>query len=177
MFKTTTHAVVAAVACASITSVIAGGAAVANGNRIHRFHGQLQDLSPTTEDPMDGARARVVMRAKHDGTRFRLVVRGIDRAAVGTEYGAHLHAGPCIAGDPAAALGHYNVSTSVPPVASPETEVWLDFEVNRHGVGRSTTKVPFTPLPGTRSVVIHAEATNELGAAGARLACLPVVWQ
>ncbi len=177
MLKITTHALVAVIACASVATVIAGGTAAATGSNVHRFHGQLSDLSPTTQDPMDGARARVVMRAKSDGTKFRLVVRGIDRAAVGMEYGAHLHAGPCVAGDGAAALGHYNVSTSVPPVASPETEVWLDFTVNRHRVGRSTTTVPFTPVPGARSVVIHAEPTSETGAAGPRMACLPVVWQ
>lgn len=176
MTTKTTSALVAVIACASVTTMIAGGVAVASNRQVERFHGPLQDLSPSTEDPLDGARARVVIRDKADGSRFRLVVRGIDRGAAGTEYGAHLHAGPCIAGDPAAALGHYNVSTAVPPVVSAETEVWLDFTVNHRGVGRSSARVPFDAVPGERSVVIHAEATDETGAAGPRLACLPVVW-
>jgi hypothetical protein len=61
-------------------------------------------------------------------------------------------------------------------VVSPETEVWLDLTLDRHGRGRSVAVVPFVPEPGTRSVVLHAMPTDPSGAAGPRLACLPVVW-
>ena len=47
-----------------------------------------------------------------------LRVRGIEGADDLT-FGAHLHSGPCVAGDPAAALGHYNtdVMAGVTPLA------------------------------------------------------------
>ena len=107
-----------------------------------------------------------------------LRVRGID-GADGETFGAHLHAGPCVAGNGAAALGHYNtdvIAGVVPAEVSEETEVWLDLTVD-DGAGTATASVPFVPLPGERSVVVHALATDHhTGAAGPRLACLPVVW-
>ena len=52
----------------------------------------------------------------------------------------------------------------------------FDFAVD-DGAGTATASVPFIPLPGDRSVVIHALATDHhTGLAGARLACLPVQW-
>ena len=54
--------------------------------------------------------------------------------------------------------------------------MWLDFAVD-DGAGTATASMPFIPLPGDRSVVIHALATDHhTGLAGARLACLPVQW-
>ena len=62
------------------------------------------------------------------------------------------------------------------PEISEDTEVWLDFTVD-DGAGTATASVPFVPQPGARSVVIHAIPTDHhTGLAGARLACLPVVW-
>lgn len=94
-------------------------------------------------------------------------------------YGAHLHVGPCVAGDGAAAGPHSNQSVVdgvVPQVVDATTEVWLDFTVRPNGSARSVAVVPFVPTSGTRSIVIHAMPTDPAGAAGARLACLPVVW-
>jgi Cu/Zn superoxide dismutase len=140
------------------------------------FRGPVQDLS-TTAAAFDGARAKVQLQTDGDSTRMALVVRGIDPSLAGGRYGAHLHVGPCVAGDGAAALGHYNVSTADPVVISDQTEVWLDFTVTADGEGRSGARVPFVPVPDDRSVVIHALPTNPVtGAAGARLACLPVEW-
>ena len=140
------------------------------------FRGDLVDLSSTTADPFGDASAHLVMTETGKGTRFHLRVKGIDPAVAGTEYGAHLHVGPCVQGNGAAALGHYNASTATPPVVNNQTEVWLDFEVTRGGTGAGDALVPFVPVPGERSVVIHAEATAPSGAAGPRLVCLPVVW-
>ena len=54
--------------------------------------------------------------------------------------------------------------------------MWLDITVD-DGAGTATASVPFMPRPGARSVVVHALATDHhTGLAGARLACLPVVW-
>jgi hypothetical protein len=108
-----------------------------------------------------------------------LIVTRVDPAAAGQPYGAHLHVGPCVAGDGPAAGPHYNQSVldgDDPVALSDETEVWLDVSINAAGVGVSTTTVPFVPEPGVRSVVLHAEATAPSGSAGPRLECLPVVW-
>ena len=146
----------------------------------HVFHGPLRDLQPAAVGPFDNADARLIMvSSRRNSTTFVFVVTGIDRAAAGTTYGAHLHVGPCVAGDPAAGGPHYNRSViegASPPVVNDQTEVWLDFTVLPGGVGVATTRVPFVPQPGNRAVVIHAEATQPNGTAGARLACLPVSW-
>jgi superoxide dismutase, Cu-Zn family len=138
-----------------------------------RNAGPLVDLQPATTGPFDGASAAVRITATRHGSHAVLRVRGIS-GAEGQTFGAHLHAGPCVAGAPAAALGHYNVD----PLgrATPQTEVWLDFTVDDER-GSASASVPFVPLPGTRSVVIHAEGTDPAtGTAGPRQACLPVVW-
>jgi Cu/Zn superoxide dismutase len=110
-----------------------------------------------------------------DESAFVLRVRGIDRDAAGTTYGAHLHSGACVPGDGAAAGPHYNSAT--PPVIDADHEVWLDFTATAGGTGRATAVVPFVPVHGARSVVIHEAATDHgTGGAGARLACMPVVW-
>ena len=73
-------------------------------------------------------------------------------------------------------LQHRRAGHDDEPEISEDTEVWLDFTVD-DGAATSTASVPFVPLPGDHSVVIHALATDhDTGLAGARLACLPVVW-
>ncbi len=114
----------------------------------------------------------------HGASHAVLTVKGIAAAADGQTFGAHVHDGPCVAGDGAAALGHYNshVHGDLPPEISDRTEFWLDFTV-ADGAGTGSTEVPFVPESGSRSVVIHALPTNpQTGLAGARLACLTVAW-
>lgn len=138
-----------------------------------RNAGPLVDLQTATIGAFDGASAAVRITANRHGSHAVLRVRGIE-GADDLRFGAHLHSGPCVAGDPDAALGHYNVDPW--SRSTPRTEVWLDFTVD-DGRASASASVPFVPLPGTRSVVIHAEATDrDTGAAGPRLACLPVVW-
>ena len=138
--------------------------------------GALRDLQPATENATDGATARLwVVQAGGEST-YVLIVQGLDPAAVGTTYGAHVHVGPCVAGNGAAAGPHYNSDGGVP---TPENEVWLDFTVRSGGFAVARTSVPFTIEPGdAQSVVIHLEPTQEggptPGAAGGRQACLPV---
>jgi Cu/Zn superoxide dismutase len=160
----------------SVATLAAGLAINAYAAPAHVFRGHLVDLSATTADPFGDASAHLVMTPNAHGTLFHLRVKGIDPAAAGHDYGAHLHVGPCVAGDGAAAGPHYNVSTTSPPLVSDQTEVWLDFTATPDGTGASDTTVPFVPTPGTRSVVIHAEATAPNGTAGPRLVCLPVEW-
>lgn len=160
--------------------------------------GPLRDLQPLVAGPFDGATARalvIVAGSAAGGSAVALQVMDIDPSAVGTTYGAHLHLGPCVEGDPAAALGHYNTDVlagRTPPEVSPRTEVWLDFTVRgpRHdasppsarphevgALGTAVARVPFRIVPGGRSIVIHALPTDPgSGVAGARLACLPVEW-
>lgn len=139
-------------------------------------HERLRELAP--DGPFGSARALGVL-VSHDSTLAILQVRGIDRSVAGRSFGAHLHAGPCIAGDGAAAGPHYNTDTiagKVPPRVDPTTEIWLDFTVTPSGAANALTVVPFTPLPGNRSIVIHAQPTDHHGTAGPRLACLPLSW-
>ena len=174
----TTRRLLALPAIVAVAGFTATGPALAHGGPVVRSAGPLSDLQPATAGPFDGASAAVQVVASAHGSHAVLRVRGIE-GADGQTFGAHLHSGPCVAGDPAAALGHYNtdvIAGVVPPEISEDTEVWLDFTVD-DGAGTATASVPFVPLPGTRSVVIHAAATDHhTGTAGARLACLPVVW-
>ena len=152
------------------------------------YNGPLTDLSPSTNDPFDGAKATATMMGVGGSTFFRVQVRGVDDSAVGKVYGAHLHQGPCgldEAGAPTVGP-HYNTSEfdaekKVYTVINDQTEVWLDFEVDPFGNARSTTRVPFVPTAGERSITLHAAPTVHhatetaaAGTAGAKLACLPL---
>lgn len=175
-------------AAAGIALVLAGTAlapapaqaqATHSATQVIRAHGNLRDLQLGAAGPFDHARASLTMIQRHGRSLVILRVRGIDRSAAGRDFGAHLHVGPCVTGDGAAAGPHYNADTAagrVPPRVNATTEVWLDFVVTRAGTGHAITRVPFTPRPGSRAVVIHQEPTDPQGAAGPRLACLPVSW-
>lgn len=144
-----------------------------------RTAGPLSDLAPAASSPFDGARARVQLVESARGSHAVLTVKGIGPAAEGLTYGAHLHDGPCVAGDGAAAGPHYNAHVhgqSPTPGINDRTEIWLDFTVE-DGAGTGTATVPFVPEPGSRSVVVHQLPTDpDTGGAGARLACLTVAW-
>jgi len=143
------------------------------------YRGELTDLRPTTKEPLDGATATAVMVGVNS-TRFTLSVKGIDASAGHGTFGAHLHMGPCVEGDWAGVIGlkHYNtdvLASVAPPDISPQTEVWLDFDANSDGEATTRVTVPFIPQKGERSIVIHDLATDPgTGAAGNRLACLPL---
>jgi len=177
--STTSRSALAVPAILALTALAATvPASAATHGPLVRTAGSLSDLQPAAPGPFDGATAAVQLVASSKGSHALLRVRGVD-GPDGVTFGAHLHAGPCVAGDGAAALGHYNtdvIAGVTPPEVSERTEVWLDITVD-DGAGTATASVPFVPLPGARSVVIHALATDHhTGAAGARLACLPVVW-
>ncbi len=150
--------------------VFASAAPAAAGVRAVVSHGPLADLSPATADGTDGGSAIAVGVAGSSSTAVVLVTRGLtDPGAV---HGAHVHTGPCVAGDGAIAGPHYNAGGGI----SPQTEVWLDFQVHGSGIGVAVARVPFAiPAGGAKSIVIHAAPTDPTtGAAGARLACLPL---
>lgn len=192
--STTRRAAVVAVALASaagLSAVLPASAHDSGGSSGHGTHGghgsagvdgrtlffasPLSDLAPKTEEPLEGASATLRMTLGEKRSAFVLKIEDIDRSAAGKEYGAHLHTGPCVPGEGAAAGPHYNSAN--PPIVDEDHEVWLDFTVSRHGTGKAVTVVPFVPKHGARSVVVHEMATNpDTGAAGGRLACFPVVW-
>ena len=184
----TTVAALGALGLVSMAAVAAAAPAEARGHSgahgshhaaAHVFQGSLRDLQPSRSDPLDGARARLVFAQHASSSTFVLVVSGVAPQGVGKTYGAHLHSGPCVAGDPAAAGPHYNQSSEngvVPPVVSDQTEVWLYVTVGPDGGAVAVTHVPFVPTLKDRAVVLHEKATDDHGTAGARLACLPVNW-
>ena len=139
--------------------------------------GPLRDFQPATSNPTDDAQARLFAVPTGDSTVFFLFVYGLDPSTAGTTFGAHIHTGPCVPGNGAAAGPHYNTTGGA--VITPETEVWLDFTVLPGGIAYAQTTVPFVIEPGTaNSLVVHQLATQPGGSnpgfAGARLACLPV---
>jgi Cu/Zn superoxide dismutase len=143
-----------------------------------RYGGYLTDLSPTTDDVFDGAKASAVMIGMEGSSFFKLQITRIDDNAEGNEYPAHLHKGPCVAGQGASALGHYNAQEEAglpaPWLVNTQTEVHLDFTVNSDGSARATANVPFIPFPKKRSIVIHTDARPAAGSSPAHLACLPL---
>lgn len=151
------------------TLLAAATPAAAAAARVTTNGAALSDLAAATADGTDGADASAIAVVRGDRTGVVLVVRGLTDG--GAVHGAHVHTGPCVAGDGAAAGPHYNHGGGV----SATTEVWLDFEV-RGSTGVAVADVPFAiPEGGAHSIVIHAAPTNPAtGAAGARLACLPL---
>jgi Cu/Zn superoxide dismutase len=154
-----------------------GALAPAVAGTANVFRGDVSDLAPAAAGPFDHASAQLVLVGSHgDSTNIVLVVKDVDRSVAGQTFGAHLHTGPCVPGNGAAAGPHYNHSWVVPAVVDRTTEVWLDFTVTRGGTGQSRWQSGWVPTPGQRSVVIHQNPTAPDGTAGARIACLPVEW-
>jgi len=177
--KTTRAAAAAAMGVALLTITCAPASAhdspgIATGQGpAHGFafeDGRLTDLQ-RARSPLDKARAVVVSMPTEQGSVVVLSLRDVRRAA-GRTFGAHVHAGPCVKRDPLAALGHYAVGTP----ASATTEVWLDVTISQRGTALAVAPVPFRVAAGERSVVLHEKPTDPTGAAGARLACLPVTF-
>lgn len=174
--RTFTRALIA-LALAGGTTVTTGTAAIADegdewGVSWVETADSLTDLQPGAMHATDGASAQVVaIGVEGDGTYVSWYLWDLDASYEGTTYGAHVHVGPCVLGNGAAAGPHYN--SGGPP--DPEHEVWLDFTVALGGWGWAETWVPFVIPPGAaQSIVVHALPTDAAGNAGGRIACLPV---
>ena len=163
----------AAAAGSLLVGTSAGAVVTQPAKTALRTAGPLQDLQPSVADPTDGGYAQFAANTSGGSTTAYLVLYGLNPAKAGETHGAHVHTGPCVAGNGAAAGPHYNTGGT----ASPTTEIWLDFTIQPNGSGYATTTVPFT-IPGgaAASVVIHAAPTAPGGVAGARIACLPVLF-
>ena len=164
---------VAALALAAPTALADDGGH--DDDRRIRAAGPLRDLRLGTADPTDGATAQVKVEQEDGETEVSLKIQGLGRGSAGLQLGAHVHVGPCVAGNGIAAGPHFNINIAGTPI-SEETEVWLDFVIGRNGTARAEAEVPFViPPGGAASVVIHADPTAPVtGRAGARIACLPV---
>lgn len=175
--RTILRTVLISSAFAMTTALGAGPAAAAPS--LVSVKGPMRDYNTAAAGPFDHAVARAKITAHKGRSTVTFRVAGISRSAAGQEFGAHLHVGPCVTDNGAAALAHYNTDVlagRTPPRVDPTTEVWLDFTVSRSGKAKATARVPFVPEGGDRSIVIHEHETKADGTAGARLACLPVVW-
>ena len=168
----------ATVAALVAPSMLLLGAGAAEGHSAR--HGMpLTDLRPLVADATDGGSGSVGMHQTPRGTVVLLRLDGLDPSVAGHTFGAHVHTGPCVAGDGASAGPHYNHDVALgdpTPEVSAETEVWLDVTVRPGGGATSVAVVPFVIAPdAARSVVIHAVHTDPTtGLAGPRLACLPL---
>ena len=173
----TTRRLSAIAAGAAVLLLLAASSAGASSPTRARGAGELRDLQTASAQPTDHATAQVTAVEDGGETTVTLKVQGLDQAAAGEELGAHIHAGTCVEGNGAAAGPHYN-SSAGGTVISDETEVWLDFTVRPNGTGSATATVPFTIDAGDAgALVIHADHTDHTtGLAGARWACLPVVF-
>lgn len=164
-----TRVLIGAALAVAATPAMAG--AQSGANPFVFAAGPLVNLSTAPNHVTDDATAYLLAFASGESTTVTFIVTGVD-AEPGRTFGAHVHTGPCVEGTPAAAGPHYRSDGGS---ADPDHEVWLDFAVLPGGVGISSATVPFViPDGAARSVVIHALPTAPGGAAGARLACLPV---
>ena len=101
-----------AAACAAVIGVGAAVAPAVAGVAFN-FDNDLRDFAPAAAGPFDGARAKLTL-VTDDATKAVFVVHGVDPSVAGQTFGAHLHVGPCVAGNGPAALGHYNHSGTTP---------------------------------------------------------------
>jgi Cu/Zn superoxide dismutase len=139
--------------------------------RLGHYAGPLVDLQPDQDDVTDGAMGGTFAATSSMGTLVLLGLSDLAPGAAGRVHGVHLHTGPCVAGEPDTAGPHF--AAGAPP--SPMTEVWLDLAVQPDGWGTAWALAPFEiPAGGARSIVLHAQPTDEKGAAGDRLACIPL---
>ncbi len=82
----------------ALALTLGAGPALA-GLSVVRTAGPLSDLS-SAPNPTDGAHGRLVAVAPGNGTTYLVfVVTGLDPEAAGTILGAHVHVGPCVAGN------------------------------------------------------------------------------
>jgi hypothetical protein len=83
-------------------------------------------------------------------------------------YGAHVHVNAC---DVMQAGGHYKNDPDAG--ASATNELWLDFTTDATGHGTADKTADWTVRTGqAKAVVIHANMTDAMGAAGAKLVCV-----
>jgi Cu-Zn family superoxide dismutase len=135
-----------------------------------------------TPNPITGA-ATASATAWNVGGKLKLELKVTGMPAMRT-FGAHLHRLACT---DTKAGGHYQQSPwptntdasspTDPTYANVMNEVWLDFTTDASGNASFTRTVDWLPRAGeAKGIIIHHMATGTGGAAGARLACLPIAF-
>ena len=144
----TRRAHVALVALVAVTSLVAASPAGAGSIRAVTSSARHTDLSAEA-NATDGTRGLAIGVVGRGHTRVMFLVWGFDAARAGDVHGAHVHTGPCVAGNGAAAGPHWNAGGGV----SHHTEVWLDFTITPWGfVSPPPTSPTRSPAaPPTRS--------------------------
>jgi hypothetical protein len=162
-------------------ALVLGGTQAAVGALEGTYRFESDDLKDpeapfTNEGAFDSAKARVTVVETTDppSTTFSIRVTGIDPSATGTEFGAHLHVGPCDNTGP-----HYK-NNFLGPVDN-KNEAWFALVPDEEGVAFSQTTVEWVPddakleyaayTPGKMSVVIHK---GTIATPGAKQACYPL---
>jgi hypothetical protein len=110
--------------------------------------------------------------------RLQLSVTGMP---AGRAFGAHLHKLACAE---MKAGGHYQnnmwpmgSNANDPTYANRDNEAWLDFTTDTAGKRTVEATVSWVPRAGeAKSIIVHHMGTMPGGVAGAKLACLPVVF-
>ncbi|HKY15065.1 MAG TPA: hypothetical protein VJM33_09085 [Microthrixaceae bacterium] len=171
MSTSTTHRTrLTLVALIAVAALVAATPAGAGSIRAVTSSDPLTDLSAEV-NATDGTRGVAISVVGHGRTKVMFLVWGFDASRAGEVHGAHVHIGPCVAGNGAAAGPHWNAGGGV----SHHTEVWLDFTITPWGFGLAKATIPHEiPVDAAGSIVIHASPTAPDGTAGARLACLPM---
>jgi hypothetical protein len=109
-------------------------------------------------------------------TEVTLDVTGLP---AGMTLGSHVHKLAC---DDNKAGGHYQHMEATtmptdPAFANPMNEVWLDLVADTAGKARTVARVDWRPRAGqAKAIMVHAMPTGTGGVAGAKLACLPLVF-
>jgi hypothetical protein len=170
------------------SALVFGTMQAANGasTETYKYTGALSDVL-ATDGAYDSTHAKVtIVQHDTDSTQFSIKITGIDISASGELVGAHLHIGPCVEGNGAAALGHYNhqmvpagtLTNYAEAEKNPSTEVWFDLVPSEEdGAASFETTVPFVPkdVDGVMSIVVHIAPTQPVtGFANSRQACFPL---
>lgn len=162
-------------AFAALAVPAAGSAAsVTSAGALTRYADPYGD--GVTANPIhEGATARV--HAVEDASGRTIVTLHVKGLPANREFGSHVHVSAC---NTSKAGVHYrNTLGTGAAGATPDNEVWLDFETNDAGNATAKATVAWTFRPDlANAVVIHDRHTTHggtgAGTAGSKLACLDV---
>jgi hypothetical protein len=131
-------------------------------------------------NPIDAKKVSGSAMAWDMGGKMKLEL-SVAGMPAGRAFGAHLHKLACAE---MKAGGHYQNSmwpmgsnANDPTYANRDNEAWLDFMTDGTGSKTVTTTVSWIPRAGeAKSIIVHHMGTAPGGVAGAKLACLPVLF-
>ena len=133
-----------AAACAAVLGV---GAAVAPAvaGAAFNFKSDLRDFAPAAAGPFDGASAKLTWSATTPTPGVSSWCTGVDPSVAGRTFGAHLHVGPCVAGNGAGRWPHYNHSTTPPDGQRPDRDL-AGLHRQRRGQRPDRPRVDWAPV-------------------------------